>query len=75
MPADRPLPLWAWRTAALLGILLVALSLRTSSLSILDSDDGTRYRATIQGVTVQKKSTAILLFVTLTSPELVFPRP
>jgi CP family cyanate transporter-like MFS transporter len=30
VPADRPLPLWAGRTAALLGILLVALSLRTS---------------------------------------------
>ncbi|HEX4058447.1 MAG TPA: MFS transporter [Galbitalea sp.] len=30
MPTDRRLPLWAGRTAALLGILLVALSLRTS---------------------------------------------
>ena len=34
----------------------VALSTRTSSSSILDSDDGTRYRATIQGVTVEKGS-------------------
>jgi CP family cyanate transporter-like MFS transporter len=30
VPVDRPLPLWAGRTAALLGILLVALSLRSS---------------------------------------------
>jgi CP family cyanate transporter-like MFS transporter len=30
VPTDRRLPLWAGRTAALLGILLVALSLRTS---------------------------------------------
>jgi MFS transporter, CP family, cyanate transporter len=30
VPTDRPLPLWAGRTAALLGILLVALSLRSS---------------------------------------------
>lgn len=30
MPTDRRLPLWARRAAALLGILLVALSLRTS---------------------------------------------
>ncbi|HEX3678325.1 MAG TPA: MFS transporter, partial [Galbitalea sp.] len=29
MPSDRRLPLWAGRTAALLGILLVALNLRT----------------------------------------------
>jgi CP family cyanate transporter-like MFS transporter len=29
VPSDRPLPLWAGRTAALLGILLVALNLRT----------------------------------------------
>ncbi len=29
MPADLPLPLWAGRSAALLGILLVALNLRT----------------------------------------------
>jgi MFS transporter, CP family, cyanate transporter len=29
MQTDRPLPLWAGRTAALLGILLVALNLRT----------------------------------------------
>ena len=29
MPADRALPIWAGRTAALLGILLVALNLRT----------------------------------------------
>jgi hypothetical protein len=34
----------------------VALSTRTTSLSILDSDDGTRYRATVQGVTVAKSS-------------------
>ncbi len=34
MPADRPLPLWAGRTAALLGILLVALNLRTAVASI-----------------------------------------
>ena len=30
MPADRTLPLWAGRTAALIGILLVAFSLRSS---------------------------------------------
>jgi CP family cyanate transporter-like MFS transporter len=30
VPADRPLPLWAGRTAVLLGILLIALSLRSS---------------------------------------------
>ncbi len=30
MPADRPLPLWAGRTAALLGIFLVAFCLRLS---------------------------------------------
>ncbi|MEO7034614.1 MAG: hypothetical protein ABI548_11960 [Polyangiaceae bacterium] len=30
----------------------VQLSLQTPTLSILDSDDGTRYRAKIQGVTV-----------------------
>jgi MFS transporter, CP family, cyanate transporter len=29
VPSDRPLPLWAGRTAALLGILLVAINLRT----------------------------------------------
>ena len=34
MPADRPLPLWAGRTAALLGILLVALNLRTAVASL-----------------------------------------
>ena len=34
----------------------VGLSACISSASILDSDDGTRYRATIQGVTVQKDS-------------------
>jgi cyanate permease len=30
MPADRRLPLWAGRTAALLGILLIALNLRSA---------------------------------------------
>jgi CP family cyanate transporter-like MFS transporter len=30
MPASRPLPLWAGRTAALLGILLVAINLRSA---------------------------------------------
>ncbi|MDQ1552281.1 MAG: transporter, family, cyanate transporter [Actinomycetota bacterium] len=34
MPADRLLPLWAGRTAALLGILLVALNLRTAVASL-----------------------------------------
>jgi hypothetical protein len=43
-------------TAFLSHAAAVALSDRTSSSSILDSDDGTRYRATIQGVTVQKSS-------------------
>jgi CP family cyanate transporter-like MFS transporter len=34
VPADRLLPLWAGRTAALLGILLVALNLRTAVASL-----------------------------------------
>jgi CP family cyanate transporter-like MFS transporter len=34
VPADRRLPLWAGRTAALLGILLVALNLRTAVASL-----------------------------------------
>lgn len=34
MPATRPLPLWAGRTMALLGILLVALNLRTAVAAI-----------------------------------------
>jgi hypothetical protein len=43
-------------TAFLSQAAAVALSDRTSAISILDSDDGTRYRATIQGVTVHKSS-------------------
>jgi hypothetical protein len=34
----------------------VQLSILTPPVSILDSDDGTRYRAKIQGVTVQSSS-------------------
>jgi hypothetical protein len=34
----------------------VAVGIRGSALSILDADDGTRYRATVQGVTTDARS-------------------